>query len=81
MNTLDDCLYQVDYQVGVLISRSSVNIFQCHKLWILPILQNHEDKEFSMGVASLGDSIGIALAGITALPVHDALCKLQSFSS
>ncbi|GFQ90936.1 battenin [Trichonephila clavata] len=120
--------YQVDYQVGVLISRSSVNIFQCHKLWILPILQminllilllnvclpfipsiwivlaiifyegllggcayvntfykisleNHEDKEFSMGVASLGDSIGIALAGITALPVHDALCKLQSFSS
>ncbi|GFT88475.1 battenin [Nephila pilipes] len=120
--------YQVDYQIGVLISRSSVNIFQCHKLWILPILQminllilllnvclpfipsiwivlaiifyegllggcayvntfykisleDHKDKEFSMGVASLGDSIGIALAGITALPVHDALCKLQSFSS
>lgn len=31
--------YQVDYQVGVLISRSSVNCFSIRKLWILPILQ------------------------------------------
>jgi len=31
--------YQVDYQVGVLISRSSVNCFTIRKLWILPILQ------------------------------------------
>ncbi|KAF8790482.1 battenin-like isoform X2 [Argiope bruennichi] len=120
--------YQVDYQVGVMISRSSVNIFRCYKLWILPILQmmnliilllnvcfpyipsiwivlaiilyegllggcayvntfykisleDHEDKEFAMGVASLGDSIGIALAGVVALPVHDALCQMQSFTS
>lgn len=31
--------YQVDYQVGVLISRSSVNCFTIRRLWILPILQ------------------------------------------
>ncbi|XP_022241703.1 battenin-like [Limulus polyphemus] len=31
--------YQVDYQVGVLISRSTVNIIQFRKLWVLPILQ------------------------------------------
>jgi len=31
--------YQVDYQVGVLISRSSVNCFTIKRLWILPILQ------------------------------------------
>ncbi|XP_035230530.1 battenin-like [Stegodyphus dumicola] len=115
--------YQVDYQIGVLISRSSVNLFQVKRLWILPILQifnmiilllqiyfsfipsiwivlalifyegllggcayvntfyrissevAEEDKEFSMGVASLGDSIGIALAGIVSMPVHDRLCK------
>ncbi|KAG8193241.1 hypothetical protein JTE90_005588 [Oedothorax gibbosus] len=117
--------YQVIYQFGVLVSRSSVNIFHVHKLWILPILQfvnlvvllvdvpfffipsiwivfaiilyegllggcayvntfykitseiPEEDREFSMGIASLGDAIGIALAGAISLPVHDALCKLQ----
>jgi len=116
--------YQVDYQVGVLISRSSVNFFQINKLWMLPILQfinlivlilevrfsfipsiwiiliiifyegllggsayvntfykissevSPENREFSMGIASLADSIGIATAGIVSLPVHDALCKL-----
>jgi len=31
--------YQVDYQVGVLISRSSVNCFTIKRLWMLPILQ------------------------------------------
>ena len=30
---------QVDYQVGVLISRSSVNIFPIDKLWLLTLLQ------------------------------------------
>ena len=34
-----------------------------------------EHKEFSMGVASMADSCGIALAGVTALPVHNALCS------
>lgn len=31
--------YQVCYQIGVLISRSSVNILQINHLWILPVLQ------------------------------------------
>ncbi|XP_062581936.1 battenin-like [Saccostrea cucullata] len=31
--------YQVDYQLGVFISRSSVNVFKINKLWILPVLQ------------------------------------------
>lgn len=118
--------YQVDYQFGVLISRSSVNFFQIKKLWLLPLLQfinvfllllevrfpfipsiwivllivlyegllggsayvntfyrisseiSEENKEFSMGIACLADSIGIALAGIISLPVHDALCKIVS---
>ncbi|XP_015910468.1 battenin isoform X2 [Parasteatoda tepidariorum] len=119
--------YQVDYQVGVLISRSSVNILKVNKLWILPILQfinvifllfnvyyaflpniwivfaiifyegllggcsyvntfykitvevAEKDREFSMGVASVGDSVGIALAGIVSLPVHEVLCKLPAY--
>ena len=32
-------------------------------------------KEYSLSVTTLSDSIGITLAGFTALPVHDALCK------
>ena len=31
--------YQTMYQLGVFISRSSVQIIEIHKLWILPILQ------------------------------------------
>lgn len=115
--------YQVDYQIGVFISRSSVNIFPFKNIWFLAALQNinlvflvfeayfhflpsvwimfviilyegllggacyvnafyriskevkPEHKEFSMGVASMADSCGIALAGVTALPVHNALCS------
>lgn len=119
--------YQVDYQVGVLISRSSVNFFQIKRLWMLPILQfinlvflffeayylflpntwgiwivltvifyegllggsayvnsfysisqeiPEEHREYSLGVATLGDAMGIALAGAIAVPVHDAMCSL-----
>lgn len=115
--------YQVDYQIGVLISRSSVNIFPIHRIWLLAVLQNvnlvvlvceayfhflpsvwimfviilyegllggacyvnafyriskeikQEYREFSMGVASMADSCGIALAGAVALPTHNALCS------
>lgn len=31
--------YQVDYQIGVFISRSSLNLFQIKRLWILALLQ------------------------------------------
>lgn len=115
--------YQVDYQIGVFISRSSVNIFPIRNIWLLALLQNvnlvvmvceayfhflpsvwimfiiilYEGllggacyvnafyriskevksgyKEFAMGVASMADSCGIALAGATALPTHNALCS------
>lgn len=116
---------QVMYQVGVLISRSSVNIIQIRRLWFLPLLQfvnlafifseayvlylpsfwivvvvvlyegllggaayvntfyriskdvAPRHREFSLRIASLADSAGIALAGGVALPVHDALCLLK----
>ncbi|XP_025095560.1 battenin-like isoform X3 [Pomacea canaliculata] len=117
--------YQVDYQVGVFISRSSVNIIQIKHLWILPILQlvnmalllsqvfyrfipnvwvifaivlwegllgggayvntfykmskevPAQHREFSLGAATLGDSVGIALAGAAAIPSHDHICTLR----
>ncbi|XP_059160504.1 battenin-like [Physella acuta] len=31
--------YQVDYQIGVFISRSSVNLIHIKALWVLPVLQ------------------------------------------
>ncbi|XP_077499898.1 CLN3 lysosomal/endosomal transmembrane protein, battenin isoform X3 [Amblyomma americanum] len=116
---------QVMYQVGVLISRSSVNFIQIRKLWLLPLLQfanmvfilseayflflpsfwivvvvvlyegllggaayvntfyriskdvAPQHREFSLRIASLADSTGIALAGAIALPVHDAMCLLD----
>lgn len=37
--------YQVDYQLGVFISRSSVNVFKINKLWTLPVLQVQRERE------------------------------------
>jgi len=115
--------YQVTYQIGVFLSRSSVNLFQIQKLWLLPVLQfgnlalllcqvffrfipsiwivfavilwegllggwayvntfyrmtNEivpEHREYCIGIATLGDSIGIAIAGATAIPSHRAICQ------
>ncbi|CAF1080313.1 unnamed protein product [Adineta ricciae] len=33
------------------------------------------DREFSMGVASVGDSFGITFAGLLAIPIHNAICQ------
>jgi len=33
------------------------------------------NREFSMGVASIGDSFGITFAGLSAIPLHNAICK------
>ncbi|CAF4987243.1 unnamed protein product [Rotaria sp. Silwood1] len=33
------------------------------------------DREFSMGVASIGDSFGITFAGLSAIPLHNAICR------
>jgi hypothetical protein len=35
-----------------------------------------EKREFSMGITSLADAIGIGLAGAISLPVHNILCQL-----
>ncbi|XP_069693085.1 battenin isoform X2 [Periplaneta americana] len=115
---------QVDYQIGVFLSRSSVNLFVIRKIWILAVLQfinvifftteaiylflpsiwivfaavlwegllgggayvntfyqistevPFEKREFSMGITSLSDAVGIGLAGAIALPVHNILCQL-----
>lgn len=116
--------YQTLYQVGVLVSRSSLCCVKIRKLWALSLLQvlnavlllfavryqflpsvwlvfviilyegllggaayvntfyfisketEDRQREFAMAAASVGDSLGIALAGLTALPVHRYFCSL-----
>ncbi|XP_032394016.1 battenin isoform X1 [Etheostoma spectabile] len=116
--------YQTLYQVGVLVSRSSLCCFKCRKLWTLSLLQvvnavllllavsyqflpnawlvflivlyegllggaayvntfyfisketEDRQREFAMAAASVGDSLGIALAGLAAFPVHRHFCSL-----
>ncbi|KAF7384719.1 hypothetical protein HZH68_014331 [Vespula germanica] len=34
------------------------------------------DRKISLGIATMADSIGIALAGWLAMPVHNAICDL-----
>ncbi|XP_070704353.1 battenin isoform X2 [Pempheris klunzingeri] len=116
--------YQMLYQVGVFVSRSSLCCVKIRKLWALSLLQvvnavlllfavrylflpsawlvfgivlyegllggaayantfhfiNKEtedrQKEFAMGAASVGDSMGIALAGLVAFFVHRYFCSL-----
>lgn len=116
--------YSFDYQIGVLISRSTVNLVQIDNTWLLTVFQavnvvimtteaiyhwigqfwvvivlilwegllggcsyvntyrriNKEmppsQRQFSMSMNSFGDAIGITLAGIIAIPVHNAICKL-----
>eukprot|EP00128_Syssomonas_multiformis_P004453 Colp12_sorted_trinity150504_noHs@32853 len=113
--------YQAIYQIGVFISRSSVNIVQIKRLWLPAVIQiglfvflfcdatyaflpsiylvfciilfegflgggayvnafyniSHEiapeHREFSLGVTSVADSFGIALAGATAIGLNDFL--------
>ncbi|OQR73921.1 battenin-like [Tropilaelaps mercedesae] len=119
-------LYQVCYQVGVLISRSSVNVVQIRHLWALPILQfanvvlftceaiyrfvpsiaivaavivfegllggasyvntfyrisqkvSPQFREFSMGVTSLADSLGITCAAFVAIWAHNLICSYRN---
>ncbi|XP_030580803.1 battenin [Archocentrus centrarchus] len=116
--------YQTLYQLGVLISRSSLCCLKIRKLWVLSVLQvvnavflcfavryqflpsawvvfaiilyegllggaayvntfhfiskEAEDRhrEFAMAAASVGDSVGIALAGLAGFFVHSYFCSL-----
>uniref|UniRef100_A0A915C519 Battenin n=2 Tax=Parascaris univalens TaxID=6257 RepID=A0A915C519_PARUN len=117
--------YQVLYQVGVFISRSSINLIRLPYsiLVLLPILQllnavlffldalyffiphigiiftlilfeglfggssyvNTFDRihnyvapdvrEYALSVGSLGDSVGIVIAGFTSIPLHNYVCE------
>ncbi|XP_047213611.1 battenin-like isoform X2 [Girardinichthys multiradiatus] len=116
--------YQTLYQVGVLVSRSSLYCIKFRRVWIFSLLQvvnavfllfavrfqflpsawivlviilyegllggaayvntfyfisketESRYREFAMGTASVGDSLGIALAGLVAFPVHKYFCSL-----
>ncbi|XP_013421642.1 battenin-like [Lingula anatina] len=118
--------YQMDYQLGVFLSRSSVNLIHINKIWVFPILQGinlgvlaanavyrfipsiwiiltlmfwegllggatfvntfyrirtevrEEHREFSMGVVTLADAVGIFIAGAAALPLHTYLCNMYT---
>lgn len=116
---------QVDYQIGVFISRSSVNLIQFNQIWIMSVLQfvnvvyflfevfyfftpsiwiifaivfwegllgggayvntfyritkeisPHSRKQFAIAATTISDSGGIALAGLLAIPTHNAICKM-----
>jgi battenin len=123
--------YQVLYQFGVLISRSSVNVIRLPSIvmYLLPVIQfanaflfffdavyfwiphiwiifvlilfegllggasyvNTFDKihkmvhpsvkEYSLSVASMADSFGIVIAGLTSIPLYNYVCqrKMGSF--
>lgn len=115
---------QVDYQIGVFFSRSSVNFFKVKNIAIMSVLQvinviyfsteavylitptiwivfvavfwegllggccyvntfyriSHEVPErfrnFAMGIVGIGESFGVVIAGLLAIPVHNVICNL-----
>jgi len=117
--------YQVDYQLAVFISRSSIRFFPIKKIIVPTLIQfailavlvveacipflhyiwftlaivfleglcggavyvnaftlisetsSPDTKEFRMGAASMADSMGITLAGIISIAIHNAICKLR----
>ncbi|XP_035626547.1 battenin isoform X1 [Oncorhynchus keta] len=116
--------YQTLYQVGVLVSRSSLCCVKFRRIWALSLLQcvnavllllsvyyqflpsawlvfvivlyegllggaayvntfyfisketGDRQREFAMVAASVGDSLGIAISGLMAFPVHRYFCSL-----
>ncbi|XP_022187523.2 battenin isoform X2 [Nilaparvata lugens] len=119
--------YQVLYQLGVVISRSSIGLVTINNLSLLAILQGlnlillftetiyffmphmllvmliivwegllggasyvntlykmnievvEDKREFAMGVVTLSDSIGITMAGILSIPLHNFICELPKY--
>ncbi|XP_072454716.1 battenin isoform X1 [Notamacropus eugenii] len=115
--------YQMLYQVGVFVSRSSLHCCRFRFIWLLAVLQflnlgflmvevwfgflpsiylifviilyegflggaayvntfyhvsvetQDEHREFAMATACIADTLGIALSGALALPLHDFLCR------
>ncbi|VDO52809.1 unnamed protein product [Haemonchus placei] len=119
--------YQVLYQVGVFISRSSIKVVQLNMLCIglMPVFQllntaffmlnaiyafipnfaivcaivlyegligggsyvntfhhihkkiDPEVRSFALSTVSLADSVGILLAALTSIPIHNAICAMK----
>uniref|UniRef100_A0A8R1EGE7 Battenin n=1 Tax=Caenorhabditis japonica TaxID=281687 RepID=A0A8R1EGE7_CAEJA len=63
--------FSVIFFEGLLGGASYVNTFRAVHRDIRP-----EDREFSMGVVSISDTIGIVLAGFLAMPVHNKICSM-----
>ena len=59
--------------IGLLGGGCYVNAF-----YLVSIEINEKDRESSIAIASLADSIGIALAGLTSIPTHNAICNFGS---
>jgi battenin len=113
--------YNVCFQLGTFISKSSISLIKIRKLYILSVLQfintaillaqifygfapiwlvfliifwegilgglcyvnvfylvsveiPKEDREFSIAFTSASDAIGMSLAALLAIPIHDAIC-------
>lgn len=115
--------FNFDYQVGVFISRSSVNVIKFNRVWLMAVFQAinvvyflsealweftpsvmiifaailwegllgggayvntfyrmskeipENRRNFAMGVVPVSDAIGIAFAGLAAIPTHNQICN------
>ncbi|XP_076851778.1 battenin isoform X2 [Brachyhypopomus gauderio] len=56
---------------GLLGGAAYVNIF-----YLIRTETGEDGREFAMAAASVGDSLGIALAGLAAFPVHSYFCSM-----
>ena len=43
---------------------------------LFPLQSGDREREFAMAAASVGDTLGIALAALTAFPAHSYFCSL-----
>lgn len=115
---------QVTYQIGVFVSRSTVNLFTVRNIWLMSMLQMvnvfyftseaiysvtpniwlifmivfwegllggscyvntfyrivrevpEHFRKFAMGMTGIGESFGIVVAGLLAIPAHNTICTL-----
>ncbi|TSK28025.1 Battenin [Bagarius yarrelli] len=56
---------------GLLGGAAYVNIF-----YLIRVETGEREREFAMSAASVGDSIGIALSAVPAIPIHNYFCSL-----
>nr|XP_057905909.1 battenin isoform X2 [Doryrhamphus excisus] len=64
-------VFPIIFYEGLLGGAAYVNTF-----YFISKETEDRQREFAMAAASVGDSLGIALAGVTAFPVHRYFCSL-----